>query len=596
MTREESRLRRPRARSLLGALAACGALASIGSAQGYAWGVRALRHGEVEVRIDEAGARRELRLDAQPSRLSPATAQRPDARAIHASYADAAAREGRMVLSASVLESKVLRFWLQAEIAFERARAFGLELPPGEGTAGASLDGFRGLLVELCVAARASGEREAFLALATVLTAAEWPPQLADAEREEIERRLAGLAEIGAFRAEAAPSGSAWGRALRQLDAALGAEATPAALESVARVLSKRPEQRAALVRWAALESAWRGPQGDGLFVDGEPSGALLRRAECSWPSPLPADAGGDLGRALVAFAGAGRAADWPALRAAAWRELWSDVDAQVLARLEDFGALEACARAAARQGAGLDAGAPRLPEVESFAPQELRVLDGEDELWIAPELGALPHTAYLRRAADGFGALARLFEDRLGAELAATLRCWSEDTSVGLDVVAELRHLEDLHRGALALVCDQLGLDWKRTGHEKLYRALGGRDLATRFTAELGADPLLRGDLRRVIAAPLADGRMLCRACVGVAVWHGVLRYVQPPPVSLYQDDGTELPSGRLGVGFQDAPIRVPHEIWIAFVAAEAPSDEAWRAACDAAGDLEELRARFAR
>ncbi|MBL8901231.1 MAG: hypothetical protein JNM84_26625 [Planctomycetes bacterium] len=594
MTRAESRRRLPRVAFALGALVALATLAPSSAGQGYAWGVRALRHGEVEVRIDEAGARRELRLEVAPEALAPAAARRGDARAIHASYAEAEAREGRLSLSASVLESKVLRFWLQAELAFERARFFGLELPAGEGTAPAALDGLRALLVELCAAARASGEREAFLSLATALSAAEWPPVLAEAERAEVERRLAVLdAERGP-----APrrSSSAWGRAAEELDRALSAKASTVALDSVARVLSSRPAQRASLARWAAFESAWRGPSGSGLFVDGEKSGALLRRAESSWPSPLPGDASADLGRALASFAAEGRSADLPGLRAAAWRELWSDVDPQVLARLDDRGALDACARAAVRQGAGLDAGAPRFPEVERFAPQELRVLDAPEELWIAPELGALPHTAYLRRAADGFGALAQLLEDRLGAELASTLRCWSEDVSVGLDVVAELRHLEDLHRGALALVCDQLGLDWKRTGHEKLYRALGGRDFAVRFTAELGADPLLRGDLRRVIATPLANGRVLARACVGVAVWHGVLRYVQPPPVNLYLEDGSELPAGRLAVGFQDAPVRVPHEIWIAFVAAEAPSDSAWRAACDAAGDVEELRTRFQR
>jgi hypothetical protein len=586
-----------RAESGAGAALASAAWASPASSQGYAWGVRALRHGEIEVRLDEASARRELRIEPAPMALAPAAAAHAEARPIHASYAEAQMREGRLALTASVLEGKVLRFWLQADIALERARFFGLEAEAGEDGALARLDGLRTLLTELCVAARAGGEREAYLALATALAAAEWPPQLAGAEREAVELRLAALRADAAWRAlPRALSGSAWGFAAHGLDRALAAPLAPAAAVELARVLERRPALGAALGRWTAVDELWRGPALAGLFVDGARDGGLLVRGGGAWPGAVLGAAEVELGAALAAAGARGARGDLPAERTAAWRELWSDVDPQVLARLEDRGALEACARAAVRQSARGEGSAPRFPDSAPLAPLALEVPDAPDELWLGPELGALPHTAYLRRAADGFGALARAFEDRLGRELSGALRCWSDDIRVGLDLVAELRHLEDLHRGALALVCDQLGLDWTRSGHEKLYRALGGRDAAVRFTADLAADPLLAGDLRRVLATRRPDGTWRCVACVGVAVWHGVLRYSAPPAVALYQEDGNELPPGRLAVGFQDTPIRLPHEIWIAFDAAEPPSDEAWRVACEVAGNLEELRARFAR
>lgn len=597
LTRAESLGRTACATRALLALLALGASAAPASSQGYAWGVRALRHGEIEVRLDEASARRELRVEPAPTALAPAAAARADARPIHASYAAAQAQEGRLALTASVLEGKVLRFRLQADIALERARFFGLQAETAEDGTLAQLDGLRTLLTELCVAARAGGEREAFLALATALAAAEWPPHLAGAEREEVQRRLAALRAEAAWSAlPRSLSGSAWGFAAHGMDRALAAPLAPAAAPELARVLERRPALQASLRRWATVEALWQGPALGGFFVDGARDGGLLVRGGDAAPGAALGSAELELGAALAAAGARGAGGDLPAERTAAWRELWSDIDPQVLARLEDRGVLEACARAAVRQATRSEGSAPRIPDSEPLAPLSLAIPDAPDELWLGPELGALPHTAYYRRAADGFGALARAFEDRLGRELAGALRCWSDDIRVGLDVVAELRHLEDLHRGALALVCDQLGLDWTRSGHEKLYRALGGRDFAARFTADLAADPLLAGDLRRVLATRRADGTWRCVACVGVAVWHGVLRYSTPPAVALYQEDGNELPPGRLAVGFQDTPIRLPHEIWLAFDAADPPSDDTWRAACEAAKDLEELRARFAR
>lgn len=106
----------------------------------------------------------------------------------------------------------------------------------------------------------------------------------------------------------------------------------------------------------------------------------------------------------------------------------------------------------------------------------------------------------------------------------------------------------------------------------------------------------MLRGGLRRVVVDRWDGQAYECYACVGVAVWHGVLRYERPPTVGLYDEEGREVEPGRVAVRFQETPVRLPHELWVRFRTPRPPSDQEWSARVAASTDLTGLLAGAAR